>query len=218
MVEPLQTQDRVLEKFSPDEQYLLRPIKSVVKGMEAVIKLHRNKQGSEKNPFISWTLNKVAVIDNTWLRKHKQDMPVNDMDWWRVKIDNETSPGQPVGCFVVSPLWKVDRNDLAILAPSTWTQVQTGLTVMLYPKIKPWMPWIIPKALRKLIMRKAGGSALVVPLSYPPEGTPVGNVDDSPLFPYSEEPEDMQLDEFMIDVYEPRLNDANDPNNGKVPQ
>ena len=206
MVEPLKTQDRVLEKFSPDEQYLLRPIKSVVKGMEAVIKLHRNRQGSDKNPFISWTLNKVAVLDNNWIKQHKQDMPVQDMDWWRVKIENETSPGQPVGCFVVIPLWKVDRNDLAILAPSTWTQVQSGLTVMLYPKIKPWMPWIIPKALRKLIMRKAGGSALVVPVSYPPEGAPTEENNPS-IFPYQETPEDMQLDEFMIDVYEPRLND-----------
>ena len=80
MVEPLKTQDRVLEKFSPDEQYLLRPIKSVVKGMEAVIKLHRNRQGSDKNPFISWTLNKVAVLDNNWIKQHKQDMPVQDMD------------------------------------------------------------------------------------------------------------------------------------------
>ena len=170
MVKPLRIQDQVLDQFSPDEQYLLRPVKSVAKGMEAVIKLHRNKQGSDKNPFISWTLNKVAVIDNTWLKKHQDKLPIQDMDWWRVKIENETSPGQPFGCFVVRPLWQVARDDLAILAPSTWTQVQTGLTVMLYPKIKPWMPWIIPKALRKLIMRKAGGSALVIPLSYPPEG------------------------------------------------
>jgi hypothetical protein len=178
---------------------LLRPIKSVVKGMEAVIKLHRNKQGTDKNPFISWTLNKVAVLDNTWIKKHRQNMPIQDMEWWRVRIEKETSPGQPVGCFIVTPLWKVDRSDLAILAPSTWTQVQSGLTVMLYPKIKPWMSWIIPKALRKLIMRKSGGSALVVPLSYPPEGTP--ELEESSIFPYQEDPVDMQLDEFMVDVY-----------------
>ena len=171
-IKPLQTQEHVLGMFSSDEQYLLRPVKSVVKGFEAVIKLHKNRHDSDKNPFVSWTLNKVTVIDSAWLRAHKDNMPISDMDWWRVKIENETSPGQPVGCFVVRPLWKVSREDLAILAPSTWTQVQSGLTLLLYPKIKPWLPWIIPKALRKLIMRKAGGSALVIPLSYPPEGEP----------------------------------------------
>ena len=202
-IEPLQTHECVLEQFSSDEQYLLRPKKSVVKGMEAVIKLHKNKQATDKNPFISWTLNKVAVVDSAWLKAHKNDMPIDDMDWWRVKIENETSPGQPVGCFIVRPLWKVEREDLAILAPSTWTQVQSGLTILLYPKIKPWMPWIIPKALRKLIMRKSGGSALLIPLSYPPEGEPDSVKNESgfiPLYAQQSEPEDMQLDEFMIDI------------------
>lgn len=202
-IEPLQTHECVLEQFSSDEQYLLRPKKSVVKGMEAVIKLHKNKQATDKNPFISWTLNKVAVVDSAWLKAHKNDMPIDDMDWWRVKIENETSPGQPVGCFIVRPLWKVEREDLAILAPSTWTQVQSGLTILLYPKIKPWMPWIIPKALRKLIMRKSGGSALLIPLSYPPEGEPDSIKNESgfiPLYAQQFEPEDMQLDEFMIDI------------------
>jgi len=202
-IEPLQTHERVLEQFTTDEQYLLRPKKSVVKGMEAVIKLHKNKQATDKNPFISWTLNKVAVIDSAWLKAHKDNMPINDMDWWRVKIENETSPSQPVGCFIVRPLWKVERDNLAILAPSTWTQVQSGPTILLYPKIKPWMPWIVPKALRKLIMRKSGGSALLIPLSYPPEGEPESTGNDSgfmsPLYQQSE-PEDMQLDEFMIDI------------------
>ena len=202
-IEPLQTHECVLEQFSSDEQYLLRPKKSVVKGMEAVIKLHKNKQATDKNPFISWTLNKVAVVDSAWLKAHKNEMPIDDMDWWRVKIENETSPGQPVGCFIVRPLWKVEREDLAILAPSTWTQVQSGLTILLYPKIKPWMPWIIPKALRKLIMRKSGGSALLIPLSYPPEGEPDSIKNESgfiPLYAQQFEPEDMQLDEFMIDI------------------
>lgn len=173
-MEPLVTNDRVLDKFSIEEQYLLRPMRSVVKGMEAVIKLHRNKMenASGKNPFISWTLNKVAVIDKMWFQTHKDDMPIVDMSWWRVKIENETSPGQPVGCFVVKPLWPVKREDLIALAPSLWTQQQRGLSVLLYPKIKPWMPWIVPKALRTLIMRKTGAAALVVPLSYPPEGIP----------------------------------------------
>jgi len=202
-IEPLQTHECVLEQFSTDEQYLLRPKKSVVKGMEAVIKLHKNKQPNDKNPFISWTLNKVAVIDSAWLKSHKDNMPVNDMDWWRVKIESETSPGQPVGCFIIRPLWKVERDNLAILAPSTWTQVQSGLTILLYPKIKPWMPWIIPKALRKLIMRKSGGSALLIPLSYPPEGEPDSIKSENgfiPLYAQQSEPEDMQLDEFMIDI------------------
>ena len=175
MNNPLKTDDRVLSQFSLEEQYLLRPIKSVVKGMEVVIKFHRNRQevASDKNPFISWTLNKVGMIDRNWLAAYKdRELPIQDMDWWRVKIENETSSGQPVGCFTVQPLWKVDRTDLAILAPSTWNQVQSGLTILLYPKIKPWLPWIIPKALRKLIMRKTGGAALIIPLSYPPEGSP----------------------------------------------
>jgi hypothetical protein len=203
IIEPLRIHDSVLDQFTSDEQYLLSPKKSVVKGMEAVIKLHKNKQASDKNPFISWTLNKVAVIDNNWLKSHKDNMPIEDMDWWRVKVENETSPGQPVGCFIVRPLWKVLREDLAILAPSTWTQVQSGLTILLYPKIKPWMPWIIPKALRKLIMRKSGGSALLIPLSYPPEGEPEivkNEVGFTPLYTHEQEPEDMQLDEFMIDI------------------
>lgn len=205
MIKSLQTQESVLDQFSKDEQYLLRPKKSVVKGMEAVIKLHKNKQGSDKNPFISWTLNKVAVIDNKWLKQHKDDMPITDMDWWRVKIEEETSVGQPVGCFIIKPLWKVERENLAILAPSTWTQVQSGLTILLYPKIKPWMPWIIPKALRKLIMRKSGGSALLIPLSYPPEGEPDSIRRDSNFVPmyvqHQDELDDVQLlDQFIIDT------------------
>jgi hypothetical protein len=201
---PLQTAEHVLGQFSKDEQHLLRPKKSVVKGMEAVIKLHRNnRQSADRNPFVSWTLNKVAVIDSAWLKAHRENMPVSDMDWWRVRIENETSPGLPVGCFIVRPLWKVERRELAILAPSTWTQVQSGPTLLLYPKLKPWMPWIIPKALRSLIMKKSGGSALMIPLSYPPEGEPdAPKADDGfvPLFSGMEEPEDMLLDDFMIET------------------
>lgn len=169
---PISIDDDVLKKFSPEEQFLLRPLKSAVLNMEAVVKFHTNQQESQikKNPFVSWTLNKIAVIDKNWLSQFKPDqMPVRDGDFWRVKIEHETSPGQPLGCFVVRPLWRVERKDLVPLAPSTFTKVQHGLTVLLYPKIQPWQPWIIPKALRQMIMRTTGGAALVIPLSYPPE-------------------------------------------------
>ena len=172
---PLSISDETFSKFSSDEQFLLKPLKSVAVNMEAMIKFHRNQQESQvkKNPFISWTLNKVAVIDRKWLDEVGDKNPISDMDWWRVKVENETSPGQPVGCFIVRPLWKVDRNDLAIfLSPTTWSIVQHGLTILLYPKIRPWMPWIIPKALRNMVMRKTSGAALIIPLSYPPEGEP----------------------------------------------
>lgn len=161
-----------LRQFTPEEQFLLRPLKSAVINMEAVIKFHLNQlEGqAKKNPFVSWTLNKIAVIDKKWLQQFKLDqMPVRDGDFWRVKIEHETSPGQPLGCFIVRPLWRVERKDLVPLAPSTFTKVQQGLTVLLYPKIRPWLPWIIPKALRQMIMRSTGGAALVIPLSYPPE-------------------------------------------------
>jgi len=175
--EPLQMSDEVLQAFSLEEQYLLRPMKSVVLNMEAVVKFHRNpiENQQKKNPFISWTLNKVAVIDKDWLGKNKDG--VKDMSWWRVKVEHETSPGQPVGCFILRPLWEINRSDLVILAPSTWNMVQHGLSVLLYPKIKPWMPWIMPKALRRTVMRKTGGAALLIPLSYPPEGAPKPEMD-----------------------------------------
>jgi len=169
---PIQMREEILSQFSPEEQFLLRPLKSVVVNMEAVVKFHTNQQENQvrKNPFVSWTLNKIAVIDKSWLQQFKpQDLPVKDGDFWRIKIEHETSPGQPVGCFIVRPLWKIEPQDLCTLAPSTWTKVQTGLTVILYPKIRPWMPWIIPKALRQMVMRKTGGAALVIPLSYAPD-------------------------------------------------
>jgi hypothetical protein len=172
---PLAISDETLAKFSPDEQFLLRPMKSVVLNMEVMVKFHRNQQETQvkKNPFVSWTLNKVAVIDRRWLNQYGDAMPISDMDWWRVKIEDETSPGQPLGCFIVRPLWKVERKDLTIFpSPSTWTVEQRGLTVLLYPRIRPWMPWIVPKALRAMVMRKTGGAALIIPLSYPPEGDP----------------------------------------------
>lgn len=172
---PLSISDETYAKFSADEQFLLKPLKSVALNMEVMVKFHRNQveNQTKKNPFVSWTLNKVSVIDRKWLEDVGNSNPIQDMDWWRVKIENETSPGQPVGCFILRPLWKVDRNDLAIyLSPSTWTPVQHGLTVLLYPKIRPWMPWIIPKALRNMVMKKTSGAALVIPLSYPPEGDP----------------------------------------------
>jgi len=206
MVDPLKTQERVLQQFTHDEQYILRPLKSIVQGFEVVIKLHRNKRGADKNPFISWTLNKVAVVDQYWLKQNRDNMPIGDMDWWRVKIEKETSPGYPVGCFVVRPLWKVNREDLAILAPSTWTQVQTGPTILLYPKIKPWMPWIVPKALRKLIMRKTGGSALCIPLSYPPEGEPLEykqRDDFVPFYAKDDIDDDTNhFEDYMVEVYD----------------
>jgi len=169
---PISLDEETLKQFTPEEQFLLRPLKSAVINMEAVIKFHVNQQEHQikKNPFVSWTLNKIAVIDKNWLQQFKNDtMPIQDGDFWRVKIEHETSPGQPLGCFVVRPLWKVDRKDLVPLAPSTFTKVQHGLTVLLYPKIRPWLPWIIPKALRQMIMRTTGGAALVIPLLYQPE-------------------------------------------------
>ncbi len=201
MLKPLQTQDAVLNEFSLDEQYLLRPKKCVVKGMEVVIKFHKNQQQDNKNTFVSWTLNKITVIDNSWLKLNKDNIPIKDMDWWRVKIETETNPGQPFGCFIVRPLWKVEREVLAILAPSTWTQVQHGLTLLLYPKLKPWMPWIIPKALRKLIMRKSGCSALVIPLCYPPEGEPECYKNSELYTPFYTNFDNIENeDEFLIDT------------------
>lgn len=183
-VAPLVMTEDVLNQFTAEEQYLLRPTKSVVLNMEAVVRFHQNQQPNQvkKNPFISWTLNKIAVIDKRWLSQfHSSEVPIQDGDFWRVKIEDETSPGQPVGCFIVRPLWKVTKKDLVILVqPSTWTRVQHGLTVILYPKIRPWLPWIIPKALRQMVMRKSGGAALVIPLSYPPEGKPEGALDQTP--------------------------------------
>lgn len=172
MNSPIKMDEEQLAQFTAEEQYLLRPLKSVVLNMEAVVKFHLNQQENQvkKNPFVSWTLNKISVIDKNWLSQFKSgESPVRDGDFWRVKIEHETSPGQPIGCFVVRPLWKVERKDLVILAPSTWTKMQHGLTVMLYPKIRPHLPWIIPKALRQMVMRKSGGAALVIPLSYPPD-------------------------------------------------
>jgi hypothetical protein len=174
-ITPLEISEKLLNTLTPEEQNLLRPQKSHAVGLEVVVKFHRNQLASQlkKNPFVSWTLNKIAVIDRDWLNQWKtSECPINDMDWWRVKIESETSPGQPLGCFVVKPLWKIERNDLAILVPSTWDQAQMGQTVILYPKIRPWLAWIIPKALRKNIMRKTGGSALVIPLEYQPEEKP----------------------------------------------
>lgn len=169
--EPIVMREETLAQFTSEEQYLLRPLESVVRHMEAVVKFHKNQQENQvkKNPFVSWTLNKVAVIDKNYLNQFKSldEMPVKDGDFWRVKVEHETAPGQPVGCFVVRPLWKVDPQDLCTLAPSTWSMEQRGLTVLLYPKIRPWMPWIIPKALRQMVMRKTGGAALIIPLSYP---------------------------------------------------
>jgi len=169
---PISIGEDALRQFTPEEQYLLRPMKSVVVNMEAVVKFHANQQENQvkKNPFVSWTLNKIAVIDKSWLTQFAgANMPIQDGDFWRVKVEHETSPGQPLGCFVVRPLWKIERKDLVPLAPSTFTKVQHGLTVLLYPKIRPWLPWIIPKALRQMIMRNTGGAALVIPLSYPPD-------------------------------------------------
>jgi len=169
---PISIGEDALKQFTPEEQFLLRPMKSVVVNMEAVVKFHTNQQGNQvkKNPFVSWTLNKISVIDKNWLSQFSgPKMPITDGDFWRVKVEHETSPGQPLGCFVVRPLWKVERKDLVPLAPSTFTKVQHGLTVLLYPKIRPWLPWIIPKALRQMLMRNTDGAALVIPLSYPPE-------------------------------------------------
>jgi hypothetical protein len=54
-------------------------------------------------------------------------------------------------------------------------------------------------------------------LSYPPEGVPE-EAEDTSMFPYQDEPEDMQLDEFMVTVSsEPRLsNETETPNVEKV--
>jgi len=169
-ITPLVTSEETLQKFSTEEQYLLRPRESVVLGEEVMVKFHKNQlpNQSHKNPWISWTLNKIAVVSKEWIDAQGPN-PISNMSWWRVKIVKETSPGQDIGCFIVKPLWEVPRSDLVTLVPNTWEQVQKGLTIMLYPKIKPWMPWIIPKALRKMTMRKTGGSALIIPLSYAPD-------------------------------------------------
>jgi len=168
----LRTSDSMLTQFSPEEQQMLRPMTSQALGMEVMVKFHRNTHDDQvqRNPWVSWTLNKIAMIDRTWLQQHGP--AIDDMSWWRVKVESETRPGEPAGAFILRPLWRVDRNDLVMLAPSTWDQVQKGPTVLLYPKLKPWLPWIMPRALRRLIMKQSRGSALVIPLSYPPEGQP----------------------------------------------
>ena len=170
----LRIQETVLQQFSPEEQALLRPQTSTVLGMEVVVKFHKNQVESQRarNPFVSWTLNKIALIDRAWLKANSDAMPIKDREWWRVKIENETSSGQPIGCFVVRPLWKVEREDLVIFAPSTFELAQEGVTVLMYPKMKPWLPWVTPKGLRRAVMKKTGGSSLIIPLSYPPEGQP----------------------------------------------
>lgn len=195
----LRIQDRILAQFSPDEQVLLRPKTSLAVGMEVVIKFHRNQIENQRNrnPFVSWTLNKVAVIDKDWLKANAGHNPVQDRDWWRCKIEHETSPGQAVGCFVVRPLWSMDRAELAIFAPSTFELEQKGLTVLMYPKLKPWLPWVTPKGLRKVIMEKTGGASLIIPLSYPPEGQPMGKSFEA-------------LPSYMLDIANSGVNDEFD--------
>lgn len=192
----LKISDRVLTQFSPEEQRLLRPMTSQVLGMEVMVKFHRNTQEDQvkRNPWVSWTLNKIAVVDRTWVQQHPG--AIDDMTWWRAKVEAETRPGEAAGAFVVRPLWRVERHDLVMLAPSTWDQVQKGATVILYPKMKPWLPWIMPRALRRLVMKQSRGSALAIPLSYPPEGQPSRQALEPPSYLGMQIPTDLEEEEL----------------------
>jgi hypothetical protein len=132
--------------------------KSLVEGSEVIVKFFSNNKSDSNNPIITRTLGKLGVIHTDCKTK------VNSGELWRVKIIKETSPTRSSGCFILTPLVKLEPGDLQKLIPGLYSEVRVQGLSIITPQHQG--NWIVSATHKKSIMAKNRGvHAIIVVLS-----------------------------------------------------
>lgn len=92
--------------------------------IKTVVKFYKNPHQHSQNPIITRTLLKVGIIDNQW----RGQVYPQDGEIWLVRINRETCPGMNKGCFILSPLQKIEPKDLSHIVPGMYDeQIKNGI-------------------------------------------------------------------------------------------
>jgi hypothetical protein len=130
-----------------------------------VLRFVYGKRGSP-NPIVSKTMGRYAVIDHAY----QGPMP-QPYCFWLCRLEGEKIFTDTKGCFVVTPLKEVAREDdmsqIAKLVPGTFDVEIQGTTVFCKPKI-PGLFWIAPFNIKDIYLKPREGnynySSVIVPV------------------------------------------------------
>lgn len=138
-----------------------------VTGLRTVVKFFTNVQprsegtinGKPKihNHLITRTLGKLGVVDSKW--EPLEDEIPKDGEFWLVEILRETSPARAQGVFVLSPIKKVETEEVQRLAPGMYDEENEQGTVIITPNLREDFYWMLPLSLRKSM---TGVNAVIV--------------------------------------------------------
>ena len=92
-----------------DENHRIRGIYTVCKFIMNATYDTRNQ-----NRIITKTLGKFGVVDTDY-----QGPCPNHDEFWLVKIVKEIKAGTPMGCIVLTPIMKLERNQIRSIVPNT---------------------------------------------------------------------------------------------------
>ncbi len=135
-----------------------------------VLKFHYGRRGSV-NSIISQTMGRVAVINHAY----QKEMPQSG-SFWVCRIDREITSANSKGCFVISPIEKIDIKKILKLVPGAYEVEIQGTNVLCKPKVSGRF-WIAPFNIKKSYIKKEKANILyqsvIVPLvGYEPPSTP----------------------------------------------
>jgi hypothetical protein len=127
-----------------------------------VLKFQYGRRGSA-NPIISQTMGRVAVLNFAYTGPSPQPG-----SFWLCQMDYErqTNPGGS-GCFVVTPLCRVEMEQIVKLVPGMFQAQPEGNKILIIPKLKNHF-CIAPFAIKRKYIKKEKAkilyNAVVVPL------------------------------------------------------
>lgn len=118
-----------------------------IKGLYSVVKLIDNTSPVSSNRLVTMTLGKYGFISSDY----SGPSPKHD-EFWLVRIDREIKANSLKGCFVLTPVRQVDRQDLFSLMPGCgqYTEFyESGIRYILPTDKKKY--YILPLEYRKNI-------------------------------------------------------------------
>lgn len=158
--------------------------------MEAILKFFENdKPAPGKNPIVSKTLGKVAIIARAYgdrvARSNGSLAMPQSQEFWRVRILKELERGSRKGCFLVEPIVKVEYEDILHLVPGMYTHIVEHGRMLVTPNPEyQGRACILPLDHKQLFSQRNGISSMIVDVSTKPVAAIVESITRDPANPY----------------------------------
>lgn len=129
-----------------------------IRNVSSLVKFRANLDNPHsKNRILTKTLGKVGFIDS----QYRGILP-SDEEFWFASIDSMVTKGSPSsGIFVLTPIKKIDRNDICYLTHGMYSYEDDAGVRYVFPKMKnAW--WVMSLQDRRLLFNDKIHAVVIV--------------------------------------------------------